>query len=222
MFLNKVRRKICLIADAISTGLNPGLSRVESSSDIYFTFDDGPHPKFTPMIIDLLAAKGHTATFFLIGENARKNKALTMEILSSGNTVGSHSSVHLKQWTTNTFDQMNDYRTGHEQVEDILGKEIKLFRPPYGHHDRRSVRFCKEKNLRNILWNCESYDWQQGASREKIFSNVESRLEPGNIVLMHDSIYDNPRCADRSETVAAVKMLIDRLETKGLQSSSLT
>ena len=205
----------------LSYHLCPPRTQVNNSKNIYLTFDDGPDPHFTPEIASLLQSRGHRATFFCIGRCALAHKGLVSEIKCAGHSIGSHSSKHIRQWENSSPAVLADYRTGHKQVESVLGTETKLFRPPYGHHDLRSSKFCKEIGTNLILWNCDSLDWQISATADSVVENIEPALKPGAIVLLHDAIYDTPAAKDRSHTAEAVSRILDIMETKELQGSGL-
>lgn len=190
----------------------------KNTTELFLTFDDGPDPAYTARISEMLSLNGHRATFFMVGKNAVNNPQIVHEVLSAGHAIGSHSFEHRKQWETNTLDLMEDYRKGHDQLQSVAGLKVDLFRPPYGYNDRRSVAFCRKNNLRLILWSIDSFDWQETATALSVSEVVLSEARPGAIVLMHDSIFDNPKVKNREHSVSALSTILDHFDCNNWKS----
>ena len=221
LIAGKVKGRFYSRLDSYHTSRFPALCHADSDSEVFLTFDDGPDPDYTPRIAEMLALRGHIATFFIIGSNALRNPEIVKYLIDSGHSIGSHSSAHLKQWKTGTKDLISDYEIGHQQVRSVTGNQIRLFRPPYGYNDRRSVAFCKKFNQKLILWDLESLDWQASATADSVTEIVNSHIKPGSVVLMHDAIYDNPAAKNRAHTADALERILDHLEAKNLVSAGI-
>jgi len=196
------------------------VKHLPDSPYVFLTFDDGPDPKFTPAISELLHSRGHKATFFFIGSNALKHKSIVRDVYQAGHSIGSHSSIHLKQWANSSSAVLEDYRVGHDQVQDVLGTTTSLFRPPYGHYDMSGVRFARASSTKVILWSCNSFDWEVCADLNYILEATRSRLVAGEILLFHDAIYDNPKVRDRTHTVEATAETLNSIDQLLLKTGS--
>lgn len=172
------------------------------------TFDDGPHPEFTPRLLEILERHQAHATFFVVGESARKYPDLLRRIADAGHAIGNHS------WDHPSFPAI----TSHERKRQIHACEKaigsygqKLFRPPFGNQTLRSRVDALRFGYRVIAWNVTGRDWQDDKA-SVIFERLASGLRPGSILLLHDALFtaENARYASRDATVDAVRMLLER------------
>jgi peptidoglycan-N-acetylglucosamine deacetylase len=186
------------------------------TASIALTFDDGPNPAHTPELLDLLAAQGVAATFFLVGRNAVRYPELARRILAEGHAVGSHSMSHPDPWELRATELWDEYRGGHQAVADTIGEAVRLFRPPKGHVSRRDALLLRAARLQPVLWTIDPADWEAGLSAEDVLERVG---EPavGDIVLLHDGLEKppSPGALDRSATIAAVRILLERSALAG-------
>jgi peptidoglycan-N-acetylglucosamine deacetylase len=148
---------------------------------IYLTFDDGPHPDATPMVLDMLAAVGAKASFFCIGDNVRKYPEVYQRILREGHRVGNHSYHHLNGWKTSNDAYLEDIRKAAERIDS------NIFRPPYGRIRRAQIRALRSMGLKPVMWSLLSGDFDPQLSEEQCAENVLKNLAPGHIVVFHDS-----------------------------------
>lgn len=148
---------------------------------VYLTFDDGPHPEATPLVLDMLAAAGAKASFFCIGDNVRKYPEIYQRILAEGHRVGNHSFHHLNGWKTSDSDYLEDIRKASELIDSPI------FRPPYGRIRRSQIRALRNTGMRPVMWSLLSGDFDLKLSEEKCAQNVLRNLAPGHIVVFHDS-----------------------------------
>lgn len=155
--------------------------RNSSSKVIYLTFDDGPVPEVTPLVLDLLDKFNLKATFFCVGENVQKYPELYKEVLRRGHKTGNHTFNHLKGFNVST----DEYVANVEKASEYI--ESNLFRPPYGRIKRK-----QRKNLQSqyeiIMWDLITYDYNQKLEKEIIFNRVKRQSRNGSIVVFHDSI----------------------------------
>ena len=149
---------------------------------IYLTFDDGPHPEMTPFVLDLLADRQATATFFTIGKNAEAHPELIRRIQEEGHALGNHTWDHLNGWKTADEDYIKDI----ERTRRIVPGD--LFRPPYG---RISMSQCRKVEralgMRVVMWTLLSGDFDNGLKEDKCLQQVLDRMRVGDIVVFHDS-----------------------------------
>ncbi len=146
---------------------------------IYLTFDDGPHPKATPFVLDLLKKYDARATFFCIGKNAELYPEIYARIIREGHTVGNHTQQHLNGWKTDTETYLENIMEAEKSIKSAL------FRPPYGR--LKSVQARKLSRFRIIMWDVLSGDFDQTVNAETCLRNVLRHTNNGSIVVFHDS-----------------------------------
>jgi peptidoglycan-N-acetylglucosamine deacetylase len=192
------------------------------AASIALTFDDGPNPAHTPELLDVLAAQGVAATFFLVGRNALRYPELARRIVAEGHAVGSHSMSHPDPWELSATELWDEYRGGHQAVADTIGQDVRLFRPPKGHVSRRDALLLRAARLQPVLWTVDPSDWEAGLSAEDV---LERMGEPaiGDVVLLHDGVEKppSPGALDRSASIAAVRILLERSTQAGVRFRAL-
>ncbi len=157
--------------------------------ELFLTFDDGPDPEVTPFVLDQLKTFNAKATFFCIGDCARKNPELLQRIKDEGHQIGNHTQFHPNGWNTS----LEKYQQNITEAEPYLFnkdfKNSKLFRPPYGKCTRSQRKFLKAKGYKSIMWSTLSADFDTSLSKEEVLSNVlESTSKKGSIIIFHDSL----------------------------------
>lgn len=177
----------------------------DSRPVVALTFDDGPNPRYTPQVLDILYDEQVPATFFLVGEKLSENKLLVQEIALSGHEIGSHTFSHADLTTLDTEGIQREI----QQTADVLHKilpdyTIEHVRPPYG---RYTPKVQAAIDLPLILWTIDSGDWEN-PDAERIYTTVVNHIQDGDTIVFHD---DNP------QTVAALKKIITELKTRGYQ-----
>ncbi len=149
--------------------------------EIYLTFDDGPHPEITPLVLKALDEYDAKATFFCVGDNAMKYPETFKLILSKGHTVGNHSYDHLNGWKVSN----NDYFVNIEKANKFI--ESNLFRPPNGRIVPSQIKILKEK-YSIIMWSVLTCDFDKKVSKKQCLKNSISGTKSGSIVVFHDSL----------------------------------
>lgn len=155
--------------------------------EIALSFDDGPHPHYTPQVLSTLAQFNASATFFVVGKNIQGNESILKQIDADGHSIGNHSYSHsllLDFKSKNGF--MKELEQTAEHVFNVIGKRMKLFRPPYGVTTPSLVRASKELDYSIIGWNIRSLDTTKD-SVSIISQRVQAQIKPGAIILFHDS-----------------------------------
>lgn len=179
--------------------------------NICFTFDDGPHPIFTPKILDVLDELGAKATFFVIGKNVEKNIDLTKEIIIRGHEIGSHTYSHVSMMDVSHHKYIDDIKKCDELLS-VLGVNVKLFRPPFGDIKWRLLPNLIPKR-QIILWNKDTLDYSFNNIADAWGHVSRLQLKPGDIILMHD-IYDH--------TVDLVRKLGNKLRESAWNIQTIT
>lgn len=152
-----------------------------SSKVIYLTFDDGPVPEVTPMVLDILDEYGVKATFFCVGENVKKYPEIYNEILARGHRTGNHTFNHLKGFKTDNDTYIENVRKAKEYIDS------NLFRPPHGLIKRKQVKALSQ-DYQIVMWDVISYDYKHFLLPEEIFNIVKKKTNNGSIIVFHDSI----------------------------------
>jgi peptidoglycan/xylan/chitin deacetylase (PgdA/CDA1 family) len=170
-----------------------------SEKVVYLTFDDGPVPEPTKWVLDELIAHDVKATFFCIGENAKRNSDLLNRILDEGHSIGNHTYNHLNGWNTN----LDEYIRNVELCSEVFSS--RLFRPPYGRLTMKQFRKLRKK-FQIVFWDVLSVDYDKNLSAADCINNVMNHVRPGSIIVFHDSL----KAADRMKI--ALPEVIDRLK----------
>jgi peptidoglycan/xylan/chitin deacetylase (PgdA/CDA1 family) len=182
----------------------------DDPDEIALTYDDGPNPAATPRLLDVLAKQDVRATFFLIGEFVRKEPALVREIAASGHTIGNHTMTHPWLSYCSLERVRNEIADSKAIIEDTIGTEISLFRPPHGARRPVVLEVARELGLATVNWNIITHDWRPQPS-EAIVTKVRNGIRRnkahgcGSNVLLHDGGFGQPRMpsVEATETIIA-------------------
>ena len=194
---------------ARATGLPPGLTRTTGTRAVALTFDDGPHPIWTPKVLDQLRKAGVKATFCLIGTEAQRYPALVARIVREGHTLCNHSWHH-------EFDlgelpeakiRANLERTNRAIRRAVPGARIGYFRQPGGKWTTRVVKVTRDLEMVPLHWSVDPADWQKPRA-SVLVKRVLGRTQAGSIVLLHDG------GGDRSSTLGACPAVLATLQRK--------
>ncbi|HEY8097416.1 MAG TPA: polysaccharide deacetylase family protein [Methylobacter sp.] len=158
-----------------------------SEKEIALTFDDGPNREYTPQVLSILAQYNAPATFFVIGKNIPGNESLLKQIDAAGHSIGSHSYTH-SYWVDFKCVQgfKDELNQTSESVFNIVGKRMKLFRPPYGVTTPNLAKASNALDYRIIGWSIRSFD-TTADSAQTITRRVQAQIKPGAIILLHDT-----------------------------------
>ncbi len=177
---------------------------------IALTFDDGPHPRYTYEILEILEEFDVPATFFFLGENIEYYSEAAAEVAKHGHEIGNHTYTHPR---TSELDA-ETLRRELTQCEDIIQRRTdtcpKLFRPPMGSWNKTVYELARERDYSVILWDLDTMDWAH-ASEEKIASYVSENIKSGDIILMHD--YHTGGCT----TTGALRLFLPELIERGFR-----
>ncbi len=177
---------------------------------VALTFDDGPHPRYTPQILDILKEYGVSATFFAVGVNAETYPELILRELNEGHEVGNHTYNHYHVNKLTQTALCNDIMACNSALEKITQRHVRLFRPPEGVCTGALKNVCESEDLTIVLWSVDTRDWAH-TSPEEIYTNVKKNVRNGSIILMHDFIGQN------SPTPEALRKIIPMLQELGYE-----
>ena len=198
----------------------PVVLREEGVEGVALTFDDGPHPRGTPAVLEILRAAGQQATFFLAGEQVERRPALAAEIVAAGHRVELHCHRHRNQLRLTPGALIEDAERGRAAIEEASGQAIADYRPPYGIFSGAGLRAIRSRGWRPVLWSRWGRDWRRGATPESIARKATDGIRPGDIVLLHDADFYSARNS-WERTASALPRILDELATRGLKSSVL-
>lgn len=119
---------------------------------VAITFDDGPDPRWTPQVLDALAAAGARATFFMMGWNCARHPDLARRVLAEGHEIGNHTWTHQDLAHLDPSAALDEIRRGREAIETVTGAEVTLFRPPRGELTGVALRYAAEQRQRILMW----------------------------------------------------------------------
>jgi len=158
-----------------------------SEKEIALSFDDGPNRKFTPQVLSALAQHNAPATFFVIGKNIRGNESVLKRIDAEGHSIGNHSYTHSFYVDFKNLQGFkNELNQTAESVFNVIGKRMKLFRPPFGVTTPNLAKAAKSLNYNIIGWTIRSLDTTSD-SAQIIARRVQTQIKPGAIILFHDT-----------------------------------
>lgn len=190
--------------------------RTASGRGYALTFDDGPHVEGTPVVLELLAGRGVRATFFLVGEQVRRNPGLAREILAAGHGVAVHCDRHRNLLRLAPWQVREDIAQALVSIEDATGHSPTLYRPPYGVLNASALRIARGHGWRTLLWSQWGRDWEAHATAQSIAARVTDGVDEGSVLLLHDADdYSAPGSWRR--TAAALPAVLETLAARGLQ-----
>ena len=174
----------------------------EEQMRVALTFDDGPHPVYTPRLLDGLKARGVHASFFMVGENAAANPELVERIYEEGHLIGNHTYSHQQLTTLSEEAATQELTKTQEVLEQITGEWPLYVRPPFGSWNRELEG---EVSMLPVLWSVDSLDWTTTNTAE-IVRRVVTQVKEDDIILMHDYY---------ASSVEAALQVVDQLQTAG-------
>jgi peptidoglycan-N-acetylglucosamine deacetylase len=174
---------------------------------VALTFDDGPHPTWTPAVLDILDDAGVEATFFVVGEEVERHPDLVADILRRGHSVQNHSHTHADLTELSEAAVEAELQQTDDAIVAAGGSPSECYRPPYGAYDSRVSAVADRLALEAILWDRDTRDWAQPG----VVTIVDraTRATSGEIILLHDG------SGDRRQTVSALPEIIDDLRAQG-------
>lgn len=193
----------------------------EAHGLLALTYDDGPGSSLTTRLLDLLASRGATATFFMLGERVSQRPELARRVIDLGHVVGSHTHGHSNAWRTNPVRVGRDINEGVREVDGIGGSG-RLYRPPYGKVTLATLLHARLDNLRFGWWTVDSRDSWKRRPTEAVVQQVRGR--GGAVVLMHDfDSYglDTDKVSHEDYVLDLTGRLLELAEDEGLRLVTL-
>lgn len=169
---------------------------------VYLTFDDGPVPEVTPAVLDILDRYGVKATFFMVGDNVRRNPGLMQEVVRRGHSIGNHTMHHLQGSKVDTETYLRDIA----EADALIGSA--LFRPPHGWLRWKQAARLKERYM-IVMYDLVTRDYSRRLTPRQVVDNVRRYARRGSIIVFHDSE------KARRNVLAALPEAIEWLQSRG-------
>jgi len=176
-----------------------------AKKDIAITFDDGPHPDYTPKLLDILKQYDVKATFFLVGEKAEQAPDLVRAEIAAGHNVGNHTYHHVNLKKIPEGSVATEIKACDDVLRHITGKRPHLFRPPGGDYNTKVVEVAEALGYTTVLWTDDPGDYASPGDKV-IETRVLDRVSNGGIVLIHDGI---------QQTIDVLPRMLQRLKARG-------
>ncbi len=195
----------------------PSLLGVRPEGEVAITFDDGPDPVSTPLVLDLLAHHRVKATFFMLGDMAKRHPGVARMVAEEGHQVGLHGLYHRNALFRSYPTIGYDLKRGKELLEDTSGQRVHLMRPPYGVLSTAVLMHARRLDLKPLLWTSWGRDWRAVATKESIVSDVMRHGIDGATVLLHDSDCTSAPGSTHA-MLQALAELLETIQERGLRT----
>jgi peptidoglycan-N-acetylglucosamine deacetylase len=196
------------VSGAVARGARDG-------SAVSLTFDDGPG-RSTEEVLRVLDLHGALATFFMVGSQAERFPHVARRVVSAGHEVGSHTFSHLDHHAITPSEAVSDMVAGAEAIAGVVGFEPQLYRAPYGHFVPETAAEAERRGWKCVFWSALGYDWEEEATPRSVADRVLADLDPGAIVLLHDSRRAKPM--DPEPVTGATEILLEEIGRHGLRA----
>jgi peptidoglycan/xylan/chitin deacetylase (PgdA/CDA1 family) len=173
------------------------------SKKVLLTFDDGPHPEHTPVVLDILERWNSRAIFFVVGRRIERAPHLLRMMKERGHIIGNHSYIHSNRRQPNIIKYLKDLDTCQSAIENHAGVKPGIFRPPGGRVTPAALTVSIFKKLTCVLWSKQLDEWlfetkEELLMRAKIMAEA---VNPGDIILLHD---DHPHISEVLSTILPI------------------
>jgi peptidoglycan-N-acetylglucosamine deacetylase len=175
---------------------------------IALTIDDGPSPGYTPQILRLLERHRVTASFSMIGQSVAYYPGIARDVADAGHTIVNHTWNHANLTRLRSAQMRAEISRAADAIHAAAGARPVMFRAPYGAWSRATLEYCASEGLTPLDWSVDPRDWARPGSAA-IIQNIMRNTRTGSIILEHDG------GGDRSQTVAALEVVIPRLLDEG-------
>jgi peptidoglycan-N-acetylglucosamine deacetylase len=177
---------------------------------IALTIDDGPSPVYTPQVLKLLEKYDVKATFSMIGKNVSYYPSVARDVAAAGHTIINHTWDHANLTELRAPAQRTEIARATDAIHGAVGVHPRMFRAPYGAWSKETLAYCAQEQLTPLDWSVDPRDWSRPGVKE-IVTTIMKTTKTGSIILEHDG------GGDRSQTVAALKLVIPRLLGEGYE-----
>jgi peptidoglycan-N-acetylglucosamine deacetylase len=187
------------------------------SGAVGLTFDDGPHRLGTPAVLDALAAAGARATFFVVGEQVRRDPGIVREVAAAGHRLAVHGDRHRPLTLVGPRALHADLDHCAALVAELGGRPPERYRPPYGVFTPAALLEARRRGWTPLLWSAWGCDWRARATAASIAVRATRAVRAGDVVLLHDADHYSAPQSWRA-TAAALPRILDELGARGLRA----
>lgn len=192
------------------TPVGQAWSAADPAPVVYLTFDDGPHPVYTPQVLDLLTQYDAKATFYVVGRMVSNFPDVARRVAAEGHSIQLHTWHHDNLTKLSRQEFVADSNRVQALLAKTVGMRASCLRPPYGAINSRVRQWATELNLGVSMWDVSGADWTD-ISADTIARIVTARVTPGSVVLLHDG------GGNRGRTVSALETILADLSEAGYQ-----
>ena len=194
---------------------------IDRDDAVALTFDDGPHREGTRAILELLENAKARATFFLVGEQVERSPEVAKDVAAAGHEIGVHCQRHRNLMRLTPRQVRDDLDRAADVIAATTAREPRVYRPPYGILTMAALRYACDAGWEIFLWRKAGKDWDAGATPDSIAGRILRRLEPGDVILLHDADHYSAVSSWR-RTAGALELLLRELGQRGLGTATLT
>ena len=208
-------------------GANDGVRQGPNVPAIAITFDDGPHPEWTPRVLDALDAAHARATFFVVGRSVDEHPEIVRDAHRRGHEIGTHLWSHDRATVADDARFEDELKTSMNRVQSITGAPVRWLRFPYGEAGKqRRARIEERLGVRVAHWTSSSHD-SMLSNPDEIVARSIAGMRPGAILLMHDRLADGPNVKPpyrepRDATVGALPKIVEAARARGLEAVTMS
>ncbi|WP_244950970.1 polysaccharide deacetylase family protein [Rummeliibacillus suwonensis] len=162
-----------------------GIVKRIHTKEMALTFDDGPNPKYTPQLLDLLKKYHIKATFFVVGSNVKKYPEIIKRMADEGHTIGIHSFDHISSWILSPSQLKKQLEMTEKAITECTGEKVSFYRPPWGHFNLFTLWVSKKYT--KIMWTSIFGDWKAAKAKNGLLEELQVYAKEGAIFVLHDN-----------------------------------
>lgn len=161
-----------------------GITKRINAPAIALTFDDGPNPEYTPLLLNLLQKYGVKASFFVVGSKVKAHPAIIKRMCQEGHTIGIHHYHHISSWILSPFRLKKQLKMTEHAISEITQEKVTFYRPPWGNFNIASLFLSKRFKV--IMWSDIFGDWKVAKGKNGLLEQLLQTTEAGSVLLLHD------------------------------------
>jgi peptidoglycan/xylan/chitin deacetylase (PgdA/CDA1 family) len=188
------------------------LGRPQRPKLAVLTFDDGPFPVITPLLLAQLRALGVPAVFFVIGRDAKSQPAITLRAARAGVELGNHTLTHPEMGSLSYDEQRAEVAGGAQVIASLTGAQPTYFRPPHGNYDAATIDAARSLGETMVLWDVDPGDWRS-ISADEIVARVTAQARSPAVILLHNG---------KEATVEALPSIVRAYRNAGFEFVTLS
>ena len=205
------RKNVRTVVDRAIAPILGSIRTLRAPGEVAITFDDGPDPAVTPVLLAALRKLDVTCTFFLLTSQCRLYPELVEDIRRAGHEIALHGDDHRRITGRPYREALRYLRTARDELEEISGGQVSHYRPPYGAQSVKSYLAARRAGLEIVVWSADAADWEDRAAAD-VAADGLAALTPGGILLLHERLEPDPgrgAPATSFDRVAMARLVID-------------